>query len=285
MSGPQPGFRLLSVFSGSHPDPPPPPVLFTHGRGDFFLFFPSFLTHPHWVGPGFRVGSGCGYYAHTSQTIRAELSRLAAAWSFPVPRCAVAEFEPLGVSDSAVPGVQSSYAHWAKPSSCSLAYLIKSRQSCCLGDTYKQTTDRLKCHWNYPHRTPSISFFFCSPGERRSRSTGNHERTRGRGRGELWLSGAHGARGAPKEEAGETEETAKSKSACVSLLFFWRRSAAGRRPVAARYLHTVWPRCGSLLLHTLYFARRVEVKLQQWAQGPVPRCIYVALLYETAQIA
>lgn len=38
MCGPLPGFRLLSVFSGSHPDPLPRFVLSTHGGGDFFLF-------------------------------------------------------------------------------------------------------------------------------------------------------------------------------------------------------------------------------------------------------
>ncbi|KAF3859450.1 hypothetical protein F7725_021849 [Dissostichus mawsoni] len=34
MSGLLPGLRLLVVFSGSLPDPPPPPVLSTHGRDE-----------------------------------------------------------------------------------------------------------------------------------------------------------------------------------------------------------------------------------------------------------
>ncbi|KAI4803162.1 hypothetical protein KUCAC02_006718, partial [Chaenocephalus aceratus] len=70
-------------------------------------------------------GCGCGYYAHTSQTSRAELSRLAAAWSCPVPpRCVVADFEsqPLGVSGSAnggaaAPGTMSGHGDEAEESS------------------------------------------------------------------------------------------------------------------------------------------------------------------------
>lgn len=86
----------------------------------FFYFFKtsSSLSRACFFG----LGCGCGYYAHTSATIRAELSRLASVRSCPVLRCVVAEFESelLGVSDSAAPGVQSLNANWAKPASRAL---------------------------------------------------------------------------------------------------------------------------------------------------------------------
>lgn len=73
MCGPLPGSRLLSVYSGSHPDPLPRFVLSTHGWGDFFFFCfkrkDVFLTE--WI--LVVECSGCGCYAHT------ELSRLRSA--------------------------------------------------------------------------------------------------------------------------------------------------------------------------------------------------------------
>lgn len=105
---------------------------------------------------------------------------------------------------------------------------------------------------------PAIAFFSYafpySPGERSSCSTGNHERTRGRCRGELWLPGAHGVRGAPEEEAGETEEAPKSKSEFVSRRCS-QKALCGQADILSLrgrmksrlYLHIVRPRCGSFI--------------------------------------
>lgn len=108
MSGPPPEFRLPLSFLWHPSNPPKPPrsaaALSAHRRGEFFLFFfkPILIE---WLQLVFGVGCGCSCCAPTSPKIRAELSRLAAAWlPTPVPRRVLAEFksEPLGVSGSVV---------------------------------------------------------------------------------------------------------------------------------------------------------------------------------------
>lgn len=201
------------------PSRPPPPLCVIHPRLRWFLLllFQKERRLPHGVDPGCgvqRLRLLCPHRAVTPPL-------RAAAWSCPVARrvVAVLESELLGVSDSDVPGVLPSLVRWAKLSSCSLAYSISYEASGppCPWPTSKRTAEPLlnlcpPASFSDFFISPFYSSTLCySPGERGSGSTGSHERTRGRGRGELRHPGAHGLRGTTEEEAGETEEAPESK--------------------------------------------------------------------------
>lgn len=228
MCGPLPGFRLLSVFSGSHPDPLPRFVLSTHGWGDFFRFSFSSSSFTKEKKSSSSLSGAWLWSAaavvmltpscHASPPRRCMIlpgapARCSRAW-VGAPRC-------LGLRCPRCSAFSRSLSQTFPPFPPPPLDDFQADSRAVKALIGPLSSGSLLCFLNFPPFPPSTLCY--SPGERRSGSTGNHERTRGRGRGELGHPGAHRLRGTSEEEAGETKEAAESKCDFISALRTSRR--------------------------------------------------------------